>query len=71
MLAFKFMAPILKSGAVFYFDDAWCFHGHPYLGELKAINEFNGKYGHLIPCDIFGMKGQSYIYSSLEWEYHK
>jgi len=68
-LALEFVAPLLRSGAVFHFDDLWSFHGHPDMGQMKAIREFNGKRGHLAPCTERDYRGKTFIYSSLEWEY--
>ena len=69
-LALEFLKPLLRSGAVFYFDDIWSFHGHPEMGELKAINEFNcGDHGSLTPCHLYGLEHYSFIYSAKDWEY--
>jgi hypothetical protein len=67
--ALDFIAPLLKSGAVFYFDDLWSFHGHPEMGQLKALREFHGKKGYLTPCRFFDHNASTYLFSSLEWEY--
>ena len=68
--AIDWLFPVLQSGCVFYFDDIWSFHGHPKMGELGYINEFNddGR-GHLAPCHIFGLEHHSFIYSRREWEW--
>jgi len=69
-MALEFIAPILKSGTFFYFDDYWSFHGHPQMGEIRAINEFNGKYGYLTPYNYINpLRNCTFIYSSLEWEH--
>lgn len=71
-LALDFLRPLLKSGCMFYFDDIWAFHGHPQLGELGAINEFNSEAsGQLTPCHAYGVLHHSYIYSAKDWEYGK
>lgn len=67
--ALAFIAPLLKSGAVFHFDDLWSFHGHPDMGQMKAIREFNGAHGYLTPCTERDYRGKTFIYSSLNWEY--
>lgn len=61
---------LLISGTPFYFDDIWSFHGHPNMGELRAINEFNREgNGHLTRRGIYGLEDQTYIYSTKEWEF--
>ena len=66
------LEPILPSGAVFYFDDVWSFHGNPGYGELAAINEFNkSERGFLTPCHILSsgeISDSCYIYSNKEIE---
>jgi len=61
------LEPVLPSGAVFYFDDVWSFHGNPGYGELAAINEFNKcERGFLTPCHILSsgeISDSCYIYS--------
>ncbi len=68
-LALNFIVPLLKSGAVLYFDDLWSFHGHPDMGQPKAIREFHGKKGYLTPCRLFDHNGSTYIFSALKWEF--
>jgi len=64
------LRPILMSGALFYFDDIWSFHGNPNYGQLKAIHEFNAeKDGFLTPFRNMGLADQSYIYSNKVFEY--
>lgn len=41
IVALEWLRPLLKSGALFYFDDIWSYHGSPNKGELKAIHDFN------------------------------
>lgn len=65
--ALHFLAPILKPGTVFYFDDLYSFHLHPEMGQLKAINDFNGKLGYLSPLHEFDYAGRTFIYAPLEW----
>ena len=68
-LALEFMAPILQSGTVFYFDDLYSFHLNPNMGQLKAINEFNGRLGHLSPLREYDYKGKTFMFAKLEWEH--
>lgn len=70
-IALEFMAPLLQSGAVFYFDDLYSFHSHPDMGQVKAIREFNGKYGYLNPTTESKFTEKTFIYSCLEWEHAK
>jgi len=59
----NWLKPILKSGAIFYFDDIWAFDGNPHYGQPAAIRQFN-KYrdGGLLVYPEFGMGGCAYIY---------
>lgn len=64
MQALQWLAPLLDSGTLFYFDDIWSFDGHPAYGELAAINEFNaGVNGYLSPFALIPYGGQAYIYA--------
>ena len=65
--ALAFLQPLLVSGCNVFFDDLWSFDGHPDYGQVKALNEFNGKNdrGQLIPNPIF----QNRIYSYVNWDY--
>ncbi|MGB6442627.1 MAG: hypothetical protein WBF81_04950, partial [Thermoplasmata archaeon] len=69
----QWIEPLLTSGAVFYFDDIWAFHGHPDRGELGAIAEFNRKgNGWLIPFDKYGTvstQGHVYIFCRSRFEF--
>jgi len=68
--ALDWMQPLLQSGAAFYFDDIWSFHGHPDKGQIRAIREFNASgRGHLCPCDLMGLDSQTFLYSAPEWEW--
>jgi hypothetical protein len=52
----EFLAPMLVSGATFYFDDLWSFDGHPDYGQLCALREFNearSAVGQLVANPIF------------------
>jgi len=45
----EWLRPMLRNGAVFYFDDVWGYRGDPEKGELAAIHEFNqGGKGRLV-----------------------
>jgi hypothetical protein len=65
--ALAFMAPILWSGCTLFFDDLWSFDGHPDMGQLKALNEFNAdnERGQLVENTIFHDR----IYSYFNWDY--
>lgn len=64
------LVPLLSSGCVFYFDDYWSFHGHPEMGQIRCIREFNESgQGYLVRCDIFGREQQSYLYNKPRWEW--
>jgi hypothetical protein len=66
----EWLRPILPSGALFYFDNIWDFHGHPDYGELGAINEFNNRCeGQLVPLPVVVMAGRAYIFSRKDFEY--
>ena len=60
-LTLNFLAPILQDGTMFYFDDIYEYLGNQNKGEVKAMKEFEEKYGismmpyyqHGIPT-IFG-----------------
>ena len=59
----NWLKPILRSGAIFYFDDLWAFDGNPYYGQPAAINQFNKQRdGGLIPYPEFDLGGCTYIY---------
>ena len=66
----EWLHPLLLSGTVIHFDDIWSFDGHPEMGELRAINEFNQQgHGHLTPRGLHGYREQTYIYSAKNWEF--
>jgi hypothetical protein len=69
-IVLEWLTPFLSSGTLFYFDDIWCFHGHPDYGELCAINEFNkiGD-GQLASYPVLGKASLVYIFSRKELEY--
>ncbi|MBX2811074.1 MAG: TylF/MycF family methyltransferase [Myxococcales bacterium] len=68
--AMDWMLPLLSSGCTFYFDDYWAFHGHPDMGQIRVIREFNDSgNGQLVPCNIFGLDHQSYLYTKPKWEW--
>lgn len=57
----------LRSGCFFYFDDIWSFDGHPDMGEIKAIQEYNenAETGYLTPCTLTGhVASRVHIYAS-------
>ena len=66
--ALTFLGPILKSGAVFYFDDLYSFHLHPDMGQIKAIREFQEDYGYLSELREYDCNGRTFMYSSKEWQ---
>lgn len=69
-LALNFIAPFLKSGTVFYFDDIYSFFMHPGNGQIKAISEFNQqKTGHLSWLPEKNYTGRCYMYSREIWEH--
>jgi hypothetical protein len=68
-IALDFLAPLLRSGTPFYFDDIYSFFLHPQLGQLKAISDFSsqGK-GQLCLLPDKNYFGKCYMYSRHEWE---
>lgn len=40
-IVLRWLRPMLRTGAILYFDDVWGYHGDPEKGELAAINEIN------------------------------
>ncbi len=70
--ALNFVAPILKSGAVFYFDDLYSFFLHPDLGQVKAISEFNNSgIGYLNPLTYRNHEGRCHLFVRREWEHFR
>lgn len=68
----EWLSPILPSGCLFYFDDLWAFYGHPEMGEIGAINEFNrGGHGYLIPYGELGttVGGRTFVFVRKDFEY--
>jgi Macrocin-O-methyltransferase (TylF) len=68
----EWLTPFTPSGCLFYFDDIWGFYGHPEMGELAAINEFNrAGAGFLTPYTELGttVGGKSYIFARKEYEH--
>jgi Macrocin-O-methyltransferase (TylF) len=60
------------SGCLFYFDDLWAFYGHPEMGEIGAINEFNrAGVGYLMPYSELGttVGGRTYVFVRKNFEY--
>lgn len=64
-----FLAPLLRSGAVLYFDDLYSFHLHPDMGQVKAINEFHGRHGYLSPLREYDVQGRAFMFAAKEWEH--
>jgi hypothetical protein len=66
------LAHILPSGCLFYFDDLWAFYGHPEMGEIGAINEFNRSgAGYLVPYAELGttVGGRTYVFVRKDFEF--
>jgi len=66
------LARFAPSGCLFYFDDLWAFYGHPEMGEIGAINEFNRSgAGYLTPYSELGttVGGRTYIFVRRKFEY--
>lgn len=69
-LALNFLAPLLPSGAVFYFDDLYSFFLHPDMGQPKAIREFNETgTGYLNILTYKNHAGKCYIFTRKQWEH--
>jgi Macrocin-O-methyltransferase (TylF) len=59
------------TGCLFYFDDMWLFYGHPEMGQVAAINEYNQSgAGYLIPYSELGttVGGRSFVFARKEFE---
>jgi len=70
--ALNFLAPILRSGTVLYFDDLYSFFLHPDLGQVKAISEFNNSgIGYLNPLTYRNHEGKCHLFVRREWEYFR
>jgi Macrocin-O-methyltransferase (TylF) len=68
----EWLAPIMPSGCLLYFDDLWAFYGHPEMGEIGAINEFNrAGAGYLLPYGELGttVGGRTYVFARKDFEY--
>jgi hypothetical protein len=68
----EWLMRILPSGCLFYFDDLWAFYGHPEMGEIGAINEFNrAGAGYLVPYEELGttVGGRTYVFVRKDFEY--
>ena len=68
----EWLTRIMPSGCLFYFDDLWAFYGHPEMGEIGAINEFNRSgAGYLVPYDELGttVGGRTYVFVRKHFEY--
>jgi hypothetical protein len=66
------LSRIAPSGCLFYFDDLWAFYGHPEMGEIGAINEFNrAGVGYLVPYSELGttVGGRTYVFVRSKFEY--
>lgn len=66
------LSRIAPSGCLFYFDDLWAFYGHPEMGEIGAINDFNrGGAGYLVPYSELGTTagGRTYVFVRKNFEY--
>jgi len=61
----RWIAPMLASGTLIYFDDIWSFHGHPAYGQIAAIRDVQDDegFGYLTPFPSAGSAGHSYIYA--------
>jgi hypothetical protein len=70
----QWILPFAPTGCLFYFDDIWLFYGHPEMGQLAAINEFNqtGE-GYLIPYSELGttVGGRSFVFARKEFALQK
>lgn len=69
----NWLRPMLRSGALFYFDDFWSFAGNPRYGQPKAIAEFNREdQGQLVPFPVLGQgptHGKTFIFAARTYEY--
>jgi hypothetical protein len=62
------IAPLLSSGTLIYFDDLHAFDCRPDYGQLRALNEFNAhnSEGQLVPHPILG--NRIYVYYRKNYE---
>ena len=70
----KWIHRFAPTGCLFYFDDIWLFYGHPEMGQVAAINEFNQSgAGYLIPYPELGttVGGRSFVFARKEFELQK
>lgn len=68
----EWLSRFAPSGCLFYFDDLWAFYGHPEMGEIGAINDFNrGGVGYLTPYSELGttVGGRTYVFVRKKFEY--
>lgn len=62
----EWLRPLLKNGAIFFFDDLWAFYGAANMGELAAIKEFNEKGdGLILPYPLISPTN-CYVYSNYQ-----
>lgn len=72
MTVLQWLSRFMSSGCLFYFDDLWAFYGHPEMGELGAINEFNRSgVGYLVPYSELGttVGGRTYVFVRKDFEF--
>lgn len=63
--ALEWLRPMLRDGTFFIFVNTWAYMGHPDLGEIRAIREFNAKgVGMLVPHYLGGATQQLYVFTS-------
>jgi hypothetical protein len=70
----EWLLPFAPTGCLFYFDDIWLFYGHPEMGQMAAINEFNqSSAGYLIPYPELGttVGGRSFVFARKEFQLQK
>ena len=62
------IAPLLASGTLFFFDDLHAYDCHPDYGQLRALNEFNrdNHEGQLVPHPSLG--NRVYVYYRQNYE---
>ncbi|HJU12527.1 MAG TPA: TylF/MycF/NovP-related O-methyltransferase [Candidatus Binataceae bacterium] len=70
----EWLLPFAPTGCLFYFDDIWLFYGHPEMGQIAAINEFNQTgAGYMIPYPELGttVGGRSFVFARKKFELSK
>ena len=71
-VATDWLYPLMQSGSIFWFDDIWSFNGHPEMGQVKYINEFNkSDKGWFFDFDIWGDGIQLKMFCKQEWEWNE